>query len=146
MRRLIRMLDDEDAQLGPQPGIGDIAQLVDDVNAAGVPVDYAASELPDVPPGLGLAVYRLVQEAVTNIIKHVDAPHGARVALGRSGDFLTVDVTNEGRPTNRNGASGRGIYGMRERVALYGGSLDLGPRPEGGFGVHARFPLRDATT
>lgn len=148
MRRLVAVTDTEPEdvpQLAPQPGLSDVPQLVEDVRAAGTDVElHVEGEPLDAPPGLGLAVYRLVQEALTNVIKHAVPADGARVAIAKSAERVTVEVTDVGRGKVGDLRGGRGITGMRERVALYGGILDVGPRPEGGFRVRAWFPVPEA--
>lgn len=145
MRRLVHVLDaNEEASLIPQPGIVDIETLVRDIAASGVPIEYRVDHPPDgVSPGLALAVYRLVQEALTNVLKHADPPDGTHVTLGGTINSLTVEVVDRGRGPAVPGAAGRGLAGMKERVSLYGGTLDVGPRPGGGFRVFAQFPLVD---
>lgn len=141
MRRLVSVTGDHEASLAPQPGIADIDLLVQQVRANGVAVELEMVGGPiETSGGVGLAVYRLVQEALTNVIKHA-RPAAARVVLVLDGEMLTVEVLDCGRGPVGDLAGGRGLAGMRERVALYGGSLRVGPRPEGGFGVQACFPL-----
>jgi signal transduction histidine kinase len=126
------------AGLSPQPGVADLPDLIASATAAGVTVEYSADPLPAVPAGLGLAVYRVVQEALTNVVRHAQAP--CIVAVGARGAELTVEVTDDGRGVEAS-RPGRGLIGMRERVTLHGGRLDAGPVPGGGFRVHATFPL-----
>jgi signal transduction histidine kinase len=148
LRRLlgvIRTDDDADGPLEPQPGLERLAGLLEQVRAAGLPVDLTVegSRKP-LPPGLDLAAYRIVQEALTNTLKHAGASQ-ANVALRYGIGELSVEVLDDGRGTIVNGATGggHGLVGMRERVALYGGHVRAGPRAGGGFAVSARFPLRD---
>ena len=89
-------------------------------------------------PGLDLAAYRVIQEAVTNVIKHSGAGR-CRVGVTYEADALTVEITDDGRGTSES-KGGHGLEGMRERVAMYDGTFEAGPRPAGGFGVTARFP------
>jgi signal transduction histidine kinase len=143
MRRLLELLDENGAPLAPQPGLSDLAQLIADTRAAGVEADLEVTGDPvELPPGLELAAYRVVQEALTNVIKHARERRAhVRVVYATGG--LTVEVLDEGvfaSPTSSMG--GRGIAGMRERVALYDGALEVGPRPGGGgFTVRAWFPV-----
>lgn len=141
MRRLVSVSGDTDALLAPQPGIADLDALVERVRADGVEVEFnrVDGEI-ELGNGLGLAVYRLVQEALTNVIKHA-RPATARVLLSMVGDRLTVQVLDSGREPMGDLGGGRGLAGMRQRVALYGGTLEVGPRPEGGFAVQATFPV-----
>ena len=141
MRRLVSVSGESDAMLAPQPSLADLDELVARVRADGVDVEFERpSEQIELGNGLSLAVYRLVQEALTNVIKHA-RPAAARVGVALEGDRLTVEVVDSGRQPARGLGGGRGLAGMRERVALYGGTLQVGPRPEGGFGVRASFPL-----
>lgn len=92
------------------------------------------------PPGVDLAAYRVVQEALTNALKHSGAPTSVRVTFDRT--HLDIEVCNHGMPNRRSGSpGGHGLIGMRERVLLYGGTIEAGPRDQGGFTVHARLPL-----
>lgn len=141
MRRLVSLGHDT-ATLAPQPGIADISSLLDELRGSGVAVELDVVGGPiDAPGGVGLAVYRLVQEAMTNVIKHARPSAGARVVLANEGHALRVEVLDCGREPVGDLNGGRGLAGMRERVALYGGTLQVGPRAEGGFGVRASFPL-----
>jgi signal transduction histidine kinase len=131
-------------ELRPQPGLGQLRSLVDGVTAAGLPVDLHVGELPQgLPPGLDLAAFRVVQEALTNVIKHAGKAHTS-VSVGCSDGDLVVGVVNAGRPAGAAGpaipGAGRGLLGLRERIALYGGELEAGPRPDGGWLVRARIP------
>ena len=142
MRRLLGLLRDGDTGVAPQPGLGDVRHLVDEARAAGMRVeaDLPASA-PDVPDGVGLAAYRIVQESLTNVRKH--AGPGATVALRVSvGRAVEVEVRDDGRGAAA-GSDGRGLglTGMRERAAVHGGTLEAGPAPGGGFAVSARLPL-----
>lgn len=132
-----------DQALSPQPGLRDLPALADRVAAAGLPVELVVTgQARQLSPGLDLATYRIVQEALTNVIKHA-GPASAVVALDYREDGLVVDVTDNGepgRPPGRMAGSGRGLLGLRERVSLYRGELDAGPRPGGGWRVTARLP------
>jgi signal transduction histidine kinase len=126
------------------PGLARLAALLEQVRAAGLPVELTIEGLrAALPSGLDLTAYRIVQEALTNTLKHARASQ-ARVTLRYGIDELAVDVLDDGRGATANGTArgGRGLAGMRERAALYDGSIRAGPRAEGGFGVSARFPLR----
>jgi signal transduction histidine kinase len=143
MRRLLGLLDEDDASLAPQPGLRELDQLVTETRAAGVDVDlHVDGEPVALPPGLELAAYRVVQEALTNVIKHAH-PRRAHVVVDYEPDTLVVEVLDEGQKRPAPLDRGRGIAGMRERVALYGGELTVGPRPSAGFAVHARFPVHE---
>jgi signal transduction histidine kinase len=140
LRRVLNLLrDDEPADAGPAPGLAGLRELVDKVSAAGVAVRLTIEGMPrPLPPGLELSAYRIVQEALTNVVKHSGAEQ-AEVNVGYQPDGLVLHILDEGRG-GRVTSSGHGLVGMRERVALFGGALDAGPRPEGGFRVSARLP------
>jgi signal transduction histidine kinase len=143
MRRLLGVLreDSTDTSLTPQPGIADIHVLAASVRAAGVPVELEVDgDYGTLPPAVELSAYRIVQEALTNVLKHAKRAH-AEVRVRRDGDVLTVEVLDDGAGTSAAGTGGHGLVGMRERVALFGGELHAGPRSEGGFAVHATLPV-----
>jgi signal transduction histidine kinase len=145
-RRLVQVMDAGESERGPQPGLSDVPALVEDVSSAGARVELLVSGRPaTVSAGLGLTVYRVVQEALTNVMRH-SRPAVARVVLDTRLDTLVVEVTDEGVGPAVSGDPGRGLRGMRERVTLYGGTLDAGPQPGGGFRVLAAFPLPEAAT
>jgi signal transduction histidine kinase len=144
MRALLGVLrvegdPDTGPDLAPARGLADLNELADRVTAAGITVTLDVRGTPAaIPPGLDLAAYRVIQEAATNVIKHSGAGH-CQVTVSCEKDALTVQVTDDGHATT-DGTGGHGIKGMRERVAMYGGTFEAGPRPAGGFGVTARFP------
>ncbi|MER7911287.1 sensor histidine kinase, partial [Streptomyces sp. NPDC096068] len=150
MRRLLSVLrsDGGGGELAPQPGLDRVQQLVEATVRAGVPAELRlAAGLGDVPQAVDLSAYRIVQEALANVVRHAPgAP--TRVSVRADGEWLTVLVVNG--PSLEDGSSvergapgtGHGLVGMRERVRLTGGSLDTGPLPDGGFRVAARLPLR----
>jgi signal transduction histidine kinase len=144
MRRLLGVLraDSDDASTSPNPGVASIAALVEHVEAAGVPVELRVEpEGLELTPALDLTVYRVVQEALTNVIKHAPGTAASVTILGTDGE-LRVDVVDEGPVADSDpDPGGHGLLGMRERVALFGGSLSTGPEPGGGFAVRARLPL-----
>jgi signal transduction histidine kinase len=141
MRRLLELLDEHDAPLAPQPGLTDLERLISEGRDAGVDVDLEATGEPiELPAGLELAAYRVVQEALTNVIKHA-RPCRALVRVAYGTDQLAVEVLDEGAVVASSPIGGRGLAGMRERVALYDGVLEVGPRAGGGFAVRARFPV-----
>ena len=144
LRRLLGILRTEDKQLavGPQPGLASLDALVEQVRHAGLAVDLRIEgEQTPLSPGLDLSAYRIVQEALTNTLKHAGAARAEVVVrYGASEVELEILDDGSGAPTLVNGA-GHGLIGMRERAALYGGRLDAGARPEGGYTVHARLPL-----
>ena len=140
MRRLLGVLrGSDDTTLTPQPGLAQLDALVEQTRAAGLPVDVSSDGDPrPLPPGIDLTAFRVIQEALTNVLKHGGAAR-AQVTVRYHSDALEIDVTNSGRVA-QNGTGGYGLLGMRQRVALYGGELDAKPRAEGGFEVHARLP------
>jgi signal transduction histidine kinase len=142
MRRLLDVLrrDDEGCDLAPQPGVADLEPLARSLTEAGLPVELTVDDASrQLSPGLGVSVYRIVQESLTNVLKHAGEAR-ARVAVVSTPDAVTVDVEDDGTGTAADATGGLGLIGMRERVATFGGELSAGPRPEGGFAVHARLP------
>ena len=144
-RRLLGVLRDpaEETGFAPQPGIGELAALADSVRAAGVPVSLAVpSDHRELPTAVGVSAYRIVQEALTNVLKHAGPAH-ADVTVGCADGAVMIEVTDDGAGTAPGGAhpGGQGLAGMRERVAVFGGELQAGPRSDGGFAVRARLPL-----
>jgi signal transduction histidine kinase len=131
----------DDALLTPQPGLADVGALVERVSAAGLPVELHSSLPPGgLPPGLDLAVYRVVQEGLTNVLRHAGgAPTVVRIS-GRL-EQLVITVSDDGSGTAGGAEPGRGLLGLHERVALYGGAVDAGPRPGGGWRLRATIPL-----
>jgi signal transduction histidine kinase len=130
----------------PQPGLDLVPELVGGVGAAGLPVSLSvAGARRELPPGLDLAAYRVVQEALTNVLKHAPAASTA-VRIAYRDDDLLIEVTDDGtaltvRESGGERGSGRGLLGLRERIAIYGGSLEAGPRPGVGWRVRATIPL-----
>ena len=146
-RRLLGVLRDPDEETGlaPQPGIGDLDALAASVRAAGLPVNLVIDgDLAALPAAVDVSVYRIVQEALTNVLKHA-GPARADVTIGCAQDAVTIEVTDDGtaEPGDQAPAGGHGLAGMRERAAVFGGELAAGPRPGGGFAVRARLPLGD---
>jgi signal transduction histidine kinase len=147
-RRLLGVLRDTDEETGlaPQPGIGELDALAASVRAAGLPVNLViGGEHAAVPAAVDVSVYRIVQEALTNILKHA-VPARADVTIGCAAEAVTIEITDDGtrKPGDQTPAGGHGLVGMRERVAIFGGELHVGPRLEGGFAVRARLPLGDS--
>src|SRR5215471_12447088 len=143
--RLLNVLRDpgEEAGLAPQPGTGDLDALAAAVRAAGLPVNLVIDgDLAAIPATVDVSVYRIVQEALTNVLKHA-GPARAEVTIGCEQDAVTIEVTDNGtgQPGNGSPGGGHGLAGMRERAAAFGGELAAGPRPGGGFAVRARLPL-----
>jgi signal transduction histidine kinase len=145
MRRMLAILRDDEASdvLGPQPGLGDLRELVASSRASGLDVELTM-EGDSAPSSVGveLAAYRIVQEALTNARRHGGKTH-ASVLVRRSPGALELTVVNDGAvagSADGEQGGGHGVIGMRERVALYGGRLEVGPRTGGGYVVHARLP------
>jgi signal transduction histidine kinase len=142
---------DTAAALAPQPGLGELDSLIGRVSAAGLPVELAVRGTPQpLPPGADLAAYRVVQEALTNVLRH--GGRAAASVMVAWGERLVITVSDDGRGPvpgeagmrRRPGAGdgpGRGLLGLRERLSLYGGELDAGPRPGGGWQVRAVMPV-----
>jgi signal transduction histidine kinase len=144
MRRLVGMLrsGDESLPLAPQPSLKQLDTLVEQVRAAGLPVDLAVEGEPrDLPPGVDLSAFRIVQEALTNALRHA-GPARAWVVLRYGADELELEISDDGAGSGDASASGYGLVGMRERVSVYGGELEAGPQPEGGYALRVRLPLR----
>jgi signal transduction histidine kinase len=155
MRRLVDVMrpDDDVGALAPPPGLGELETLVTDVRAAGLAVDVRIEGTPvELAPGIDLAAYRLVQEALTNTLQHAPAPATAHVVVRYLPETVEVDVSDDGPGTSSAGAHepgpdpSHGMIGMRERAALYGGSVEFGRRPNGGFRVLARLPIGQRAT
>ncbi len=143
MGRLLGILREGGEEIGlePQPGIDDLDALVARTRDAGLVVDLVVEGTPHaLPLGLDLCAYRIVQEALTNVRKHAGRAR-ARVRLRHRPGALEIEVLDDGTGTIDGIGGGHGLVGMRERVAIFGGRLEAGPRPEGGFAVHATLPL-----
>jgi signal transduction histidine kinase len=146
LRRLLDVLREDDppeAALTPQPALSDLDHLIEGVRSAGLPVHTTVHGTPTLPPGRQLTVYRVVQEALTNTLKH--AGPGATSTIEMSydeGGAVTVTVTDTGRGGDPDSTDGRGLPGMRERTSLYGGTLEAGPRrhPDQGWRVRLHLP------
>ncbi|HUJ04857.1 MAG TPA: histidine kinase [Streptosporangiaceae bacterium] len=154
MRVLLGVLrrSDGDAQgttLAPLPGLGQLDELLEQTRAAGLPVSCAVDGEPrPLPGGAALAAYRIVQESLTNTRKHAGPLATAQVRLRYDDDALELTVTDNGVGVGGAAAcdgAGHGLTGMRERAAMYGGTVQVGPRAEGGFGVTARLPVAKAS-
>ena len=146
MRRLLGLLTSPaTGSVAPQPSLRGLDELVGRVRAAGVPVEVTvAGDVSALPPGVDLAAYRIVQEALTNVLKHAGATD-ARVAVRTAGGFVDIEVCDDGRTAGTPGR-GHGLVGMRERAALYGGSVETGRLPGGGYRVHARLTVDGTAT
>ncbi|WP_214110040.1 sensor histidine kinase [Acrocarpospora catenulata] len=152
MRNIVGVLrTDGPAERAPQPGMHDLPSLVEQMREAGLRTQlWLEGEQQQLPPGVDLAAYRLVQEALTNSLRHAGPAARAWVTVRQEPGELTVHVEDDGREgepktpgSTGNPGKGHGLLGIRERVALYGGVLRIGPRTGGGFEVRAKFPLKD---
>ncbi len=143
LHRMLRLLRApvEDAELAPQPGVARLDALLGQVRAAGLPVELTVEGRPRrLPPGVDRSAYRIVQEGLTNALKHAGPAH-ASVTLRYRDRALELEVLDDGRGGEGANGGGFGLVGMRERAALYGGELDAGARPGGGYALRATLPL-----
>lgn len=136
--------------LGPQPGLADLPKLIEQVRGAGLDIRLAMDSVPrELPARVDLFAFRIVQEALTNVLKHAGSGVHAEVRLGTAGGAITIEVLDDGHGVTdtagpdvaAGGTRGHGIIGMRERALLLGGTLEAGPRPGGGFRVLAQLPI-----
>ena len=141
MRRMLGILrSNQEPSLAPRPSLDHLDALLGQVRSAGLTVDLAIEGDPrKLQAGLDLAAYRVVQEALTNTLKHAGPAHARVVVRYRASD-IELEICDDGQGATANGA-GSGLVGMKERVSLYGGVLESGNRPDGGYSVRARLPL-----
>jgi signal transduction histidine kinase len=148
MRALLGVLREGGGQeYAPQPDVGAVPALVEDVRVSGLDVDLIVEGAPrPMPAGPQLAAYRIVQESLTNVLKHAGPAARAWVRLHWRDDALELSVLDDGRGAGApdGDGNGQGLTGMHERARLHGGRLEAGPRAGGGFGVHAALPYRAA--
>jgi signal transduction histidine kinase len=149
LRRLLgvlRQADGPQGDLAPVPGLADLEGLLAELAKAGLAVKLRVNGTrPPLPAGVDLSAYRIVQEALTNVVKHAGSAR-AQVVIGYGEQDVKVEVTDDGRGavtsvSDGRAGTGHGLIGMRERVAAFGGDLEIGPGPDGGFRVAARLPL-----
>jgi signal transduction histidine kinase len=144
MRRLCGVLRENTAELVPQPTLGRVCELVDEARGAGVELELVTEgERTEVPPGLDLAAFRILQEALTNVRKHAGSVRAA-VRIAYRGGGIDLEVRNAPGPGLGEPGSGHGIAGMRERARVYGGQVHAGIEPDGSFAVRARLPFEGA--
>jgi signal transduction histidine kinase len=146
MRRLLGAMrrEDEDVELGPQPGLDALDGLLDDVGRSGLPVRlHVDGERVALPPAIDLSAYRIVQEGLTNALKHARATQ-ADVTLRYAPDELRIEVRDDGPGGARTDGQGHGLVGVRERVKIYGGEMTAGRATDGGFVLSARLPIGEA--
>ena len=147
LRRLLGVLRSEQTaeERTPQPGTQSLSELAGRVRVVGLPVQLdIVGDIDDLPAGVGLGIYRIVQEALTNSLKHAGAGSSATVRVERVGDRVELSIVDNGRHTSGTlvGVSGgNGLIGMRERALVFGGTLEAGPRPTGGWQVRASLPI-----
>ncbi|WP_410604604.1 sensor histidine kinase [Amycolatopsis sp. lyj-90] len=144
LRRMLGVLRSGDgtpeAALGPAPKLSDLRTLAERAGQAGVRVELTGEVVDELPEGVALSVYRITQEAVTNVVKHA-GPSVCRVTITEGPGEVSVEIVDDGRGEGSAPATGgHGLIGMRERVAVYGGDFEAGPLPAGGFRVFARLP------
>jgi len=147
MRTLLGVLREanDPTELKPQPGLAELDRLVDGVSTAGLPVTLRVEGDPrELPQALDVSAFRIIQEALTNTLKHA-GPARADVVVRYEPTAVTLEVRDSGTGKANGHGTGHGLVGMRERVAMFGGQLDAAAQPDGGFAVRARLPL-DATT
>ena len=144
MRRMLGVMKPDEQQpvsLTPQPGLQHLDRLIQQVEQAGLPVRLRVEGPPvDLPAGIDLSAYRIVQEGLTNALKHANGAH-AEVVVRYVDDGVELEVADDGPGSNGAELDGHGLAGMRERVALFGGTLDAGPREGGGFVLRAQLPV-----
>jgi len=142
MRRLVDMLRASDEQLAllPQPGLAQLEALAAQVRDAGLPVEVLVRGDPrPLPPGVDLSAYRIAQEGLTNVLKHAGRAHATVTVIYRDGE-VDVEVADDGRGQTSGNGTGHGLTGIRERVSMFGGEVEAGPRSEGGYVIRARLP------
>jgi len=145
LRRLLGILraDDREVLTAPQPTLSEIDSLVETVRAAGLPVELEVSgEAAQLPTSLDVSAYRIVQEGLTNALRHSGAA-SAKVRVRFRSDAVELEVLDDGAGASSNGDAGHGLLGIRERVAMFGGSVESGTRPEGGFRLKAVLPVEE---
>jgi signal transduction histidine kinase len=143
MRRMVGVLrrPEEAPALAPQPSLEHLGKLVEQARDAGLPVELRVEgEFVQLPAGVDLTAYRLIQEGLTNAIKHAHATL-AEVLVRYKGDHVELAVSDDGSGGGGGDGGGHGLVGMRERVLVYGGELEAGPRPSGGFRLRAKLPI-----
>ena len=129
------------AALTPQPGLQHVDRLISQVEEAGLPVTLRVEgDRPELSPGVDLSAYRIVQEGLTNALKHAKGAH-AQVLIRYVDSHVQLEIADDGPGQATTDGLGHGLVGMRERVALYGGTLEAGPRDGGGFILRAELPV-----
>jgi signal transduction histidine kinase len=144
MRRMLGVMrsgEEAPAALAPQPGLQHLDRLIAQVEEAGLPVTLRVEgDRPDISPGVDLSAYRIVQEGLTNALKHAKGAH-AEVVVRYIDSSVELEISDNGNGGPAGDGMGHGLVGMRERVALYGGTIESGPRADGGFVLRAQLPV-----
>ena len=148
MRRMLGVMrtgeEQPTAALTPQPGLQHLDRLIAQVEEAGLPVALRVEgERPELSPGVDLSAYRIIQEGLTNALKHSKGAH-AEVVIRYVDSSVQLEISDDGLGSTNGDGNGHGLVGMRERVAVYGGVVDAGPGAGGGFRVAARLPYEEA--
>lgn len=149
LRQVVGVLrsDEKQEDLAPLHGLAEIPRLVADMRDTGMDVSFSNDGVPDaLPAKVDLASYRIVQEALTNVVKHAGPAPQAEVRLSGTDQMLTIEVTDRGSGVSTLPGSGHGLVGMRERASLLGGTFEAGPRLDGGFRIMARLPLERSSS
>lgn len=144
MRRLLGIVRGEESRedLRPQPGVGDLSRLIEETTGEGLSVTLAVEgDRRELPPGIDLSAFRIVQEALTNVRKHAGRSTRTTVVVRYRETSLDLEIVDDGYGQESGDGRGQGMIGMRERVAFFGGEFSAGPCDRGGFEVRARFPL-----
>ena len=143
MRRILDAMrrDDDEVALAPQPGLGNLPELVEDVRASGLDVQVEVSGEPlQLPPGLDLSAYRILQEGLTNVLRHAQAEH-AQVRVHYGAGQIRLEIRDDGRGPATSDGLGHGLVGLRERVKIVGGQMSVGAADGGGFALCAALPV-----
>jgi signal transduction histidine kinase len=146
MRRLLGVLRDTDAaEIAPQPTLADVAELIDTMRLSGVAIEFTKTGRPkgSLADGAELVLYRIIQEALTNVARHAGADAKATVVLQWRNSGVSVVIDDDGTGNTESDHAGQGLVGMRERTALYEGTFSAGPKASGGFRVHAHLPYEN---
>ncbi|ONF66976.1 two-component sensor histidine kinase [Amycolatopsis keratiniphila subsp. keratiniphila] len=141
IRRLLGALGQDEPDWEPRPGAERLPRLAADIRAAGTPVEFRVEGAPrPLPSTVDLAAYRIVQEALTNVLKHAGRAASVTIVMRYEPETLEIEVTDDGTAAEEPSGAGHGLEGMRERVNVLGGTFDAGPLPERGFAVRATLP------
>jgi signal transduction histidine kinase len=140
VRRLLLVMREDERRLGPQPGLVDLPRLMESVEAVGLPCELVVEgQRRQLSSAIDLSAYRVVQESLTNTLRHARAAH-ARVTIRYGTEAIDIEVLDDGHTASESPSRGFGLLGMRERVGVYGGTVEAGPRAGGGFAVAVHLP------